>query len=82
MTRSRKTTAPPAPAAKGYRQTIAEITGVTDPNDLAAIEEIMRLEHPILDALSARAFAHEAKLSLQVYHAMDERTRAWYRRAS
>jgi hypothetical protein len=43
---------------KGYRQMIADVTGISDPAVVGAIEEIMRIDNPTLGHLSARTFNH------------------------
>ena len=64
---------------KGYRKMISDVTGITDPTVVGALEEIMRVDHPTLDGLSRAEFDSEARISLRVYHAMDGATQAWYR---
>jgi len=63
----------------GYQARIAQCTGVTDLGVLHAIEEIMRIERPTLDCLSAEAFAMEARISYRVYLQLSPADQAWYR---
>jgi uncharacterized ParB-like nuclease family protein len=44
------------PALRGYQAMIAEMTGITDPAMVALAEELMRVEHPTLDALTRAEF--------------------------
>jgi DnaJ-domain-containing protein 1 len=64
---------------RGYAASIAQITGVTDPEILHAIEEIMRIDRTGLDGMDAREFHREARIAHQVYQQLSPGDQAWYR---
>ena len=54
----------PMPLLRGYAASISKYTGITDPELLDEIEELMRDEYRTLDHLSAERFASCARESL------------------
>lgn len=63
---------------RGYLQRIAQITGVSDPAVLHAIEEIMSIDRT-LDGLCAAEFDREARIAHWVYQQISPSDQEWYR---
>jgi len=62
---------------KGYKLAISKATGVTDPEELARIEDCMRQDifHSTLDWQTARQFDRGAREAVELLAALDEHKR-------
>lgn len=56
----------------GYQPIFSEATGITDPKQLARIEEIVRLEHPTLNHLTRAKLKKEARIAVDVMRYLGE----------